>query len=357
MIKISLVGDLFPSNSTYTKKCGYGSLLLNDSGSYWENRLYSLFRNSDITFGNLEVPLISDPEIVHNSSFAGSIKFAGTLKKSGFDIVSVANNHMLGYGIEGFNSTKKALIEEDVSFVGVYTERKSNIVVFERNNLKFGFAGFNAIYDIANPSLLADLEIENVKGTLDEMKKLKLDYKLLSFHWGNEYSNIPSYSQIETAHMLIDYGADVIVGHHPHVIQPIERYKNGIIIYSLGNFIFEFLFSKQFKTGILVELSIHKDRKIDFQVKGLQLDEKKLYTLDLSGRTLDKLKKYTDIMIQLHKKGQESYQNHYIKALKLKHTYQRILMKRKLLNTLLLSGHRRQVFRNILNRIYSTSKI
>ena len=78
----------------------------------------------------------------------------------------------------------------------------------------------------------------NVKETLEELKK-DVDVIVVSLHWGTEYAKSPSSAQIEIAHQIIDWGADLILGHHPHVIQKIEEYNGGVIVYSLGNFVFD----------------------------------------------------------------------------------------------------------------------
>lgn len=81
----------------------------------------------------------------------------------------------------------------------------------------------------------------------------------MSLHWGNEYIHYPSISQIKLAHKIIDAGIDIIIGHHPHVIQPVERYKNGVIFYSLGNFLFDMLWSKKVRHGMIAKIKFDKE--------------------------------------------------------------------------------------------------
>ncbi len=349
--KITLVGDIFPSNLVYTRKFGNGSLFLNGIDNNWAERTKDLFADSEIVFGNLEAPLIKDEEYVNNSSFAGSGKFGAVLKSLGFDVVSIANNHILEQGQEGFFNTQSALQDAKVNYVGVFNDGKSNIVVLEKGGLKFGFAGFNAIKDIANPNLHADLTLENVIRTLDEMNALGLDYKLVSFHWGNEYINIPSYEQISLAHSVIGYGADVIIGHHPHVIQPIERYKKGIIIYSLGNFIFDNPFSKQFKLGMMIELFCSKEKKIDYKAFEVKLNGEKINSVSSSLNLQEKLNKYESQMHNLICTSKDDYIKYYKSKLRRNHQYQRLLMKIHLLRMILLSNNRKQLINNVFDRV------
>ena len=349
--KVTLVGDIFPSNLVYTKRFGNGSLFLKNVDNTWAAGTKKLLMNSDIVFGNLESPLIKDEEFVDSSSFAGSEKFATTLKDLGFDVVSIANNHILEQGLEGFLNTQSALNEAKVNYVGAFNDKKSNIIVIEKNGLRFGLAAFNAIKDIVNPNLHADLTLNNIVKTIDEMNTLGLDYKLLSFHWGNEYINIPSHEQISLAHSVIDYGADVIIGHHPHVIQPIERYKNGIIIYSLGNFVFDNPYSKQFKLGMLIELFFNKGEKIDYKVLEVKLSRKRINSVFQSSNLNKKLNKYESQMLNLFDSSENDYIKFYKRKLRQNHLYQRILMKLNILEQLIFSSNRIQLFKNVFERV------
>lgn len=349
-VDIRVVGDIFPSNSKYTEGFGTGSQYLRDHGKSLELNLKEYFKDAFINFGNLEAPLVDDDTIVNNSSFSGSTRFANTLKNLGFNIVSIANNHILEKGADGFCCTQNALSDEGIQFVGVYEDSKSNIAVFEKNELKFGFAAFNSIKDIPNPQIHAELNTDSIKKTIDQMKSSGITYKLLSFHWGNEYINIPSYEQIKFAHKIIDYGADVIIGHHPHVIQPIERYNNGLIIYSLGNFLFDFLYSKEFRLGMMVDLYFN-GHKINYNVSEVQLNQNKIDIIFNSASLIQKLKKYERIMNNLLKQSEYSYKRYYSKTLKRNRLYQRIMMKIKLIEMILLSANRSFLLRNIYNHL------
>ena len=291
-IKLTLVGDVFLSNMDDTRGIGIGSRILKDGIEIINKDTIEKLKESDILFGNLESPLIDSDELVNMGSFAGSIKFVVILKELGFDIVSIANNHILEKGLIGFNSTKNALQNAHIKHVGVFNENKSNVEIIECKGIKFGFAAFNAIKDIPNPNIHSDLSLDNVKATIDDMNLLQLDYKLLSFHWGNEYIHIPSLEQINLAHSVIDYGADIIIGHHPHVIQPIEKYKNGIIVYSLGNFIFDSLFSKEFKTGMKVDLHFRKGEAVAFNISEVILNEDTLNSMQESQKFNAKVTSY-----------------------------------------------------------------
>jgi len=117
--------------------------------------------------------------------------------------------------------------------------RKPGII--EKNDVRLGFLGYckkgeYTATDSTSGAALFDEEI--IKEDIRSIKN-KVDFVVLSLHWGIELSEYPSPEQVEMAHRLVDAGAEVIIGHHPHVLQGIERYKRGLIFYSLGNFIFD----------------------------------------------------------------------------------------------------------------------
>jgi poly-gamma-glutamate synthesis protein (capsule biosynthesis protein) len=216
--------------------------------------LLTIADNSDIVFCNLECPLTKNIEFVKSNSFIGPSNAAKLLKNSKINIVSIANNHILDYGIEIYQETLQILKENNIKWIGEYENGLSNIVIFNQNGIKIAFAEFNEVdlHKINNPNLFAELNEKNVELTLKKMNGFGVNFKVVSFHWGDEYITVPSSHQIELGHFAIDRGANIVVGHHPHVVQPIECYKNGLIMYSLGNCIFDFLQSKQFREGIIV---------------------------------------------------------------------------------------------------------
>ena len=327
-VKITFVGDIFPANLHYTIGFGIASQFFKHRGKQWVNALKPFFACSDISFGNLEAPLIEDEQYAATHGFAGSFAFAGFLKDVGINIVSIANNHILEQNVEGFYSTIESLKRNNIHHVGQYVNGISNIEILSCNGIKMGFAGFNAIHDIPNPDLYANYHKGFVINTLQEMSRLNIDLKIISLHWGNEYINIPSIEQVEAAHEFVDNGADVIVGHHPHVVQPVERYKGKLILYSLGNFLFDMIWSKNVRRGLAVTVTFEKDRKIEYELRSLYIE--KDYTpsiLDHDSKFDCFMKKNTNIVNSLHKAYYEKYDKVYQRRKKINHLYQRILMK------------------------------
>lgn len=212
-----------------------------------------LFGDKDILFGNLETVLSNRGQEVertcplHTSS--GQVIY---LKDTSFDILNIANNHIMDLGPEGFNETLEVLNQNGLTFIGAGSQKfRQSSAIIERRDIKFGFLGY-CICGFKNSKEEIFINKEKV---VDNIRNLNstCDFVIVSLHWGTENVFYPSPKQVNLAHKLIDVGATVILGHHPHVIQGIEQYKNGLIAYSLGNFQFDpkLSYSKTNKSIIL----------------------------------------------------------------------------------------------------------
>lgn len=202
-----------------------------------------LLRDSDITFGNLECPLCihglpnKDKDVV----VRGGPKYAYDLANAGFNVVSIANNHIMDYGPEGLFETFNVLSRHKIKMVGAGKNAKAarKPTCLEVGGLKMFIMAYHGTTGTGKyfPGT-AGGEFSVVKRDLVDIKGAA-DIIVISFHWGVEYLNTPPSIFIKFARQLIDAGAHIILGHHPHVLQGIERYRNGIIAYSLGNFVFD----------------------------------------------------------------------------------------------------------------------
>ncbi|MDY6794605.1 MAG: CapA family protein [Actinomycetota bacterium] len=205
----------------------------------------------DILFGNLETVLSDAGKkeekamLVHSSPHMVS-----GLVDAGFDILSVANNHIMDLGPEGFRNTLEALRRAGLKYIGASDGKGSSHVIVEKHGMKLGFLAY---YEWGTSLPSERIHINRITpGEIEaDIASLKreCDSIIVSLHWGTENVFYPSPQQIETAHALIDAGADVILGHHPHVVQGLEPYKRGLIAYSLGNF--QFRYGKSADTMIL----------------------------------------------------------------------------------------------------------
>lgn len=207
------------------------------------NLIKPAFAGKDVLFGNLETVLTTrgtpvEKAVVLNTSPDKVLH----LKEAGFDVLNVANNHILDMGAEGLRETLKVLNEHGLHFIGVRNgDFDRSWAVIEIGGKRLGFLGYyegggdvpkEGIYinKIGPVDVLADIEF----------LRPKCDFVIVSLHWGIEKVFYPSPKQVALARRLIDAGATVVLGHHPHVIQGIETYRAGLIAYSLGNFQFEF---------------------------------------------------------------------------------------------------------------------
>lgn len=198
--------------------------------------------SKDILFGNLETVLSSHGKEAEKAVVLyASPDRVNYLKEVAFDILNVANNHIMDLGVEGFNETLEVLNKNALSFIGVknrtFTEPWAMV---EKNDIAIGFLGYSSI-GFTDPRKGISINGINEAEIVADIRNLKpqCDVVIISLHWGLDNVQYPSPEQIALAHKLIDAGATVILGHHPHVIQGIERYKSGLIAYSLGNFQFD----------------------------------------------------------------------------------------------------------------------
>jgi len=230
---------------------------------------------ADLLIGNLEGP-ISDKGKKAGSiySFRMDPMALEGLKFAGFDILTLANNHILDYTREAMEDTILRLKEAGIDFVGAGLNFKEACFpkVKETKNTKIAFLAFTNLGSSfwqakENSSGICWLNEENLKKGIKEAKD-KADISVVLFHFGDEYKEKANLTQRYFSHLAIDLGADLVVGHHPHVVQEIENYKGKYIAYSLGNFVFDQNFSKETMEGMALKvLVVGKRIKEIFPIK------------------------------------------------------------------------------------------
>ncbi len=201
------------------------------------------------------------------------------------------------------------------------------VCLVENNGKKIAFSAFNDIHDHPENSFIASLEREILFNTLDSIKKESPDYIIFSFHWGNEYVPYPSPSQVSLAHELIDSGVNIIIGHHPHVVQPVEKYHGGIILYSLGNFLFDMLWSGKVRTGIQADLILNEDRTIDVHIRPFYLTSDFTQDYSSSKAISESLEKAGQKLKLLKSGPKDLYERTYLNECKKRRLMARIQMK------------------------------
>ncbi len=210
-------------------------------------QMLPLFNGAQIVFGNLEGPLThrgtpeQDKKFVFRSPPA---KVSAALKNAGFNVVSLANNHTLDYGAEGLAQTLEALDSVGIQYAGAGSDLKAarRPVIFEVDNQRVAILAYSVtlpenFYAGKNRPGTAFAHEEHVRDDV-LAARLQADIVLVSFHWGQEGKTDLRDYQTRLGRLAIDSGASAVIGHHPHILQGIERYKDGIILYSLGNFTF-----------------------------------------------------------------------------------------------------------------------
>lgn len=226
---------------------------------------------ADILFGNLEGPISDRGSRVGSIySFRAKPKAAEGLTYAGFDILSLANNHMFDYGRTAMEDTMEILSENGIDYVGAgFDDRETfSVKIKEVKGAKIGFLAYTNLGPQswqAGPGTsgiawIDAADTEKIKKAVQEAKQ-KTDVLIVSLHSGEEYTSEPSPFQISFAKAAIESGADLVVEHHPHTVQRVEKYGNGWIAYSLGNFVFDQGFSDSTMRGLLLEATI-EGRKI-----------------------------------------------------------------------------------------------
>jgi len=228
-----------------------------------------LLKEYDVRVANLEGPITNFKSIANGTggarfTFTFSPNFVDPLKNR-FEILSLANNHSHNFGQAGLDQTRKFLSGAGVIYFGGPENTAENIsVTTSYNGITVGFIGHHQLVEKGFENIIA------------EAKRLdpEVDLLIAMPHWGIEYEQKdPSSLQKKEAHEMIDAGVDLILGAHPHVVQPIEIYKDKVIFYSQGNFIFDQYFSEETMTGLAVGIDVEKiNGVIDLKYKLIPLD-------------------------------------------------------------------------------------
>lgn len=250
-----------------------GDICLQTKGAVHPFRnMMEIFKNRDILFGNLEV-VLSDEGKKAKKAFVlnappENVKF---LKEAQFNVLNIANNHILDLGVSGFRNTIDLLKENNLRFIGAGSDSSvSNFLIVEKNGLKIGFVGYTrGRFRVPEGILINKIKEEKIVKDIKDLKE-KCDHVVVSLHWGIENVFYPSPDQIALAHSLIDNGAILILGHHPHVIQGIEKYKGGLISYSLGNFQFD---SETFQETIILKVVFNERGIENYNIIPVVIDE------------------------------------------------------------------------------------
>jgi len=260
-VNLTFLGDMMLDRGV---KNSVNKNFAGDYSKLFEN--LDLGKNSDIVFANLEGTASDKGKDVGSIySFRMNPSVIPAIKGAGINIVSMANNHSGDWGIASYVDTLKRLKENEVLYTGggFNLAEASQPVIVETHGIKIGYLGFS---DVGPNWLKATEENAGIllasNPNFDQIisnAAAKVDHLVVSFHFGDEYKKIHNARQESLAHRAVDAGAKLVIGHHPHVMQDTEVYKNGFIAYSLGNFIFDQYFSADTMEGMMLEVKLGKD--------------------------------------------------------------------------------------------------
>jgi len=230
--------------------------------------LIPIIRESDISITNLECPLTNSKNALKKTgpNLKASLNVARFLKEAGFNLVTLANNHIMDYGVEGLNSTIKACSEESINYTGVGNNLKEARLIHYHEHAKIKIAFINICeneWSTANGDAAGANPLNPITNYYDiKEAREKADYVFVILHGNNEMYQLPSPRIKELCHFYIDSGANFVICHHSHVYSGFEMYNNGMIFYGLGNFLFDKpkFRDHNWNNGIIIQICIDQKR-------------------------------------------------------------------------------------------------
>ena len=233
--------------------------------------------NANIAFGNYETVTFSEKPLDGYPVFNSPIETVEALKDTGFDVLSTANNHSLDQGKGGIISTIEAIENNGMKHIGTSAIEDPKPLIVDVEGIKIGVMsytfGLNGLDSRLTPDelnyMINLIDEEKIQKDIEYLKENKVDTILSYIHWGYEYNREPSQEQIDLGKKLVDWGVNIVIGSHPHVLQRPEIIekdgKNNLIIYSMGNFISnqrqEYMGMPYTEDGIMVKLNLEKNMK------------------------------------------------------------------------------------------------
>ncbi len=262
-VKLIFVGDIMLSRAVGNK------IALAGDPRFPFLHISDFLRGADIAFGNLEGPISSRGENQGSVySFRNDPSVVSGIIYAGFDVLSIANNHIFDWGKDALSDTVSLLGASGIKTIGAgRNEDEANApAFFNIEGERITFLGYTTLYPetLCASGDVPGISCFNETAVLDKIREVKKnsDIVVVSMHWGVEYETHSNAEQEQLAREFIDAGVDLVVGHHPHVPEEVEKYKNGWIAYSLGNFIFDQPFSDETMQGMVLTATI-RDKRVE----------------------------------------------------------------------------------------------
>ncbi|MDD3401756.1 MAG: CapA family protein [Hespellia sp.] len=227
-ITINSVGDCtLGTDESFNQNTSFTAYYNSQDASYFMANVKSLFEADDLTVANFEGTLTTETARADKTyAFKGDPSYTEILTAGGIDAVNLANNHSRDYGEQSYEDTKTNLKSAGITYFGY-----DDTVVADVKGVKVGLVGVYELNDGADC-------VTDMKKNIKKVQEDGAVVIIVNFHWGVEKDTKPNEVQVELAHAAIDQGATLVIGHHPHVLQGVEKYKGRYIAYSLGNFCF-----------------------------------------------------------------------------------------------------------------------
>ena len=238
-ITLSAIGDVtLGQDERFSYEGSFDQYYKLKGPEYFFSGVKKILCEDDLTIANLEGTLTEATEKPDKSSqgnqaffFKGNPYYTEILKEGSIETVNLANNHSLDFLNKGFTDTLSTLDHAGITSFG-----DDKITIYEKKGVKIGLIGVNPLGPLEEGVNIENLMSE-LKVNIQSLKE-RTSLIVVNFHWGTENKYTPTQEQRKLGHFAVDQGADLVLGHHPHVIQPFEMYKGKSIVYSLGNFVF-----------------------------------------------------------------------------------------------------------------------
>jgi len=266
-IRLIAVGDIMFGEHPVCLGHGIGSVIERHGCNYVFKKVQEIFSGADVLFGNLENMFIDEPDT--SNKFERKYLRPGTmcvnaLKYAGFSVMNLANNHALQHGLSALTGTANILEQNEINHIGIAGR---NSVLFDVGNIKIGLAGYCSDQQYEKETNYVEpIDLEKISKDVRILREQGADFVVVSLHWGDEFTEKPSIEQVEIGRRVIEVGANLILGHHSHVLQGIEEYKDGIIVYSLGNFIGDMHWSRRLRETMILSLDVSKDAVLKYEI-------------------------------------------------------------------------------------------
>ncbi len=267
-ITLMAVGDIMLGDSPVCYGFGVYSMMKRHGMGFPFEHVSATLKIADLRIGNLEaVASAFDPrrDSFKAIQYRAQPEAIETLSNAGFGVVSMATNHTMQHGRAAVEETVDLLKRAGIKFCGLEIPEKSitNACDVEVKGHRIGFLNYNLRPQqyFVDPPLWKQPDRDLITGEVKQLSR-RVDTVVVCMHWGDEFIEYPSPEQVQLGRAIIDAGAKLVIGHHPHILQGVEKYGGGIIAYSLGNFIFD-LWQPNLRRSMILKVQIENSGHIE----------------------------------------------------------------------------------------------